>query len=190
VTYQNHSGYETWEDVPKNESALQIPTTDAQVYLSLVAKSDEAVEDLINHYKDSNEKTMIIFFGDHQPGLSVENDYYIYNNNVGGLNKYKTELFIWTNYESEKTEDAMASANYLPLLVLERGGFELPPYVKMLKDVYEQYPVITSQGVIDKDGNYYSGIGELAEDPLIQMYQYVQYANMFDDIDDAWFETK
>ena len=190
VTYQNHSGYETWEDVPKNESALQIPTTDAQVYLSLVAKSDEAVEDLVNHYKDSDEKTMIIFFGDHQPGLSVENDYYIYNNNVGGLNKYKTELFIWTNYESEQKEDVMASANYLPLLVLERGGFELPPYMKMLKDVYEKYPVITSQGVIDKDGNYYSGIGELADDPLIQMYQYVQYANMFDDIDDAWFEAK
>lgn len=190
VTYQNHSGYETWEDVPKNESAMQIPTTDAQVYLSLVKKSDEAVEELINHYKDSDEKTMIIFFGDHQPGLSIENDYYIYNNNVGGLNKYKTELFIWTNYESEQKDDARASANYLPLLVLERGGYELPPFLKMMKDVYEKYPVITSQGIIDSDGNFYAGISELADDPLIQMYHYVQYANMFDHIDEAWFEVK
>ena len=189
VTYQNHSGYETWEDVPKNESAMLIPATDAQVYLSLVAKSDEAVEELIKHYQNSDEKTMIIFFGDHQPGLGVENDFYIFNNNVGGLNKYKTEMFIWTNYGSEQVENYQLSANFLPLLILERAGYKLPPYLKMMKDVYEKYPVITSQGVLDNEGKLYAGVNDLSDDPLIQMYQYVQYANMFDDIDEAWFKT-
>ena len=94
------------------------------------------------------------------------------------------------NYESEQIDNAQVSANYLPLLVLERGGFELPPYLKMLKEVYEKYPIITAQGIVDKDGNFYSGTAELADDPLIQMYQYVQYANMFDEIDEAWFKTK
>lgn len=103
VTYQNHSGYETWVDVPADESAMQIPTTDAQIYLSLVKKSDEAVEELIKQYEQSDEKTMIIFFGDHQPGLISENDHYIYDNNVGGLNKYKTELFIWECTMKTKT---------------------------------------------------------------------------------------
>ena len=189
VTYQNHSGYDTWEDVPKNESALQIPVNDAQVYLSLVSESDKAVEQLINYYENSDEPTMIIFFGDHQPGLGSENSYYVYNNNVGGLNKYKTKLFIWTNYDTEEKQGLAVSANYLPLLVLERGNFELPPYLKMLRDVYEKYPVITSQGVIDSEGTYYSEADELKDDPLIQMYRYVQYANMFDDIDEAWFKT-
>ncbi|WP_175456463.1 LTA synthase family protein [Oribacterium sp. KHPX15] len=188
VTYQNHSGYETFEDVPKNESAMLIPTTDAQVYLSLVAKSDEAVEELIKHYQNSDEKTMIIFFGDHQPGLGVENDFYIFNNNVGGLNKYKTEMFIWTNYDSEQVENYQLSANFLPLLILERAGYKLPPYLKMMKDVYEKYPVITSQGVLDNEGRLYAGVNDLSDDPLIQMYQYVQYANMFDNIDEAWFK--
>ncbi|MBP3806048.1 MAG: LTA synthase family protein [Oribacterium sp.] len=189
VSYQNHSGYETWEDVPKNESAILIPATDAQVYLSLVAKSDEAVEELIKHYQNSDEKTMIIFFGDHQPGLGVENDFYIFNNNVGGLNKYKTEMFIWTNYDSEQVENYQLSANFLPLLILERAGYKLPPYLKMMKDVYEKYPVITSQGVLDDEGRLYAGVNDLSEDPLIKMYQYVQYANMFDDIDEEWFKT-
>lgn len=188
VTYQNHSGYDTWEDVPKNESALQIPTNDAQIYLSLVAESDKAVEQLIDYYKDSEEPTMIVFFGDHQPGLSTENNYYIYNNDISSLNKYKTKMFIWSNYETEEEEGLAVSANYLPLLVLEKGGFVLPPYLKMLKDVYEEYPVITSQGVLDKEGNYYSDVEELETDPLIKMYRYIQYANMFDDIDPAWFE--
>ena len=188
VTYQNHSGYESWEDVPKNESAMQIPTTDAQIYLSLIAESDKAVEQLIEYYKSSSEPTMIIFYGDHQPGLEVENDYFIFNNNVGGLNKYQTKFFIWTNYESSKEDYVQMSANYLPLLILERGGFTLPPYLKMLKDVYDKYPIITSQGIVDKYGNFYSGVSELTEDPLIKMYQYVQYANMFDDIDGEWFK--
>ncbi len=189
VTYQNHSGYETFEDVPKNESAMLIPSTDAQVYLSLIAKSDEAVEELIKHYQDSEEKTMIIFFGDHQPGLVAENDLYIFNNNVSGLNKYKTEMFIWTNYDSEQVDSYQISANYLPLLILERAGYKLPPYLKMMKDVYEKYPVITSQGVLDDEGRLYAGVNDLSEDPLIKMYQYVQYANMFDNIDEAWFKT-
>ena len=168
---------------------MLIPATDAQVYLSLVAKSDEAVEELIRHYQVSPEKTMIIFFGDHQPGLGVENDFYIFNNNVSGLNKYKTELFIWTNYASEQVESYQISANFLPLLVLERAGYKLPPYLKMMKDVYEKYPVITSQGVLDNEGMLYSGVNDLSDDPLIQMYQYVQYANMFDGIDEEWFKT-
>ena len=73
--------------------------------------------------------------------------------------------------------------------MLERTGYKLPPYLKMMKDVYEKYPVITSQGVLDNEGILYSGVNDLSEDPLIQMYQYVQYANMFDDIDEAWFKT-
>ncbi len=59
----------------------------------------------------------------------------------------------------------------------------------MMKDVYEKYPVITSQGVLDNEGRLYAGVNDLSDDPLIQMYQYVQYANMFDNIDEAWFKT-
>lgn len=187
VTIQNHSGYESWEDVEKNESAMLIPSNDGQIYLSLVAASDKAVEQLIEHYREDDEKVMIVFFGDHQPGLGAENDKYIYNNNVLGLSKFKTKFFIWTNYETEPVKDMQVSANYLPLLILERGGFDLPPYIKMLKDVYEKYPIITAQGIVDAEGNYYSGVSELKEEPLIRMYQYVQYANMFDKIDEEWF---
>lgn len=72
-------------------------------------------------------------------------------------------------------------ANYI------NSALELPPYFKMLKEVHYRYPVITSQGFIDNEGNYYSSITDLSDDPLIRMYQYVQYANMFDDIDEDWF---
>ena len=79
------------------------------------------------------------------------------------------------------------SANFLPWLILKRGGFALPPYIQMLGDVHEKYPVISSQGVIDAEGNVYTGVDALKEDPTIQMYRNIQYANVFDTISDEWF---
>ena len=57
-------------------------------------------------------------------------------------------------------------------------------------DRYAKYPVISSQGVMDIDGNFYTGVADVMDDPLIQKYQYIQYANLFDEIDPAWFEVK
>ena len=59
----------------------------------------------------------------------------------------------------------------------------------MLKEVHEKYPIISSQGVIDIDGNVFTGVAEVMDDPLIQKYLYIQYANLFDEIDPAWFEV-
>jgi hypothetical protein len=63
----------------------------------------------------------------------------------------------------------------------------MPPYVKMLEEIYDKYPVISAMGVIDVDNNLYGSVDEVINDPLIQKYKYIQYANIFDEIDDAWF---
>ena len=49
---------------------------------------------------------------------------------------------------------------------------------------------MSSQGVIDSEGTIYDSISEIIDDPLIRKYQYIQYANLFDEIDPAWFEVK
>ena len=193
VTIQNHADYDYFEDVPRAETLAPFADSldqTAQVYLSLIKVSDASVQQLVEQYKDSAEPTMIIFFGDHQPHLSDEACDQIYTSNGYYLDFFKSKFFIWTNYETETQHGAAISANYLPWLVLERGGFALPPYVQMLKEVHEKYPVISSQGVIDAEGNVYDNVAELADDPLIRKYRYVQYANLFDEIDPAWFEVR
>lgn len=192
VTMQNHSGYERWEDVEKAESVDENGSdlyVDTQIYLSLIKASDEEVQQLIDTYKDDDTPTMIVFFGDHQPGLpaAAQADFYNVDNYI---DLYKSKFFIWTNYETEMQHDVQISANYLPWLILERGNFKLPPFVQLLQEVHEKYPVISSMGVIDDEGNVYTGVAELEDDPLIQKYQYVQYANLFDEIDPAWFEVE
>ena len=132
---------------------------------------------------------MIIFFGDHQPGMSTTTQAGIYTTVTKNLDFFRTKFFIWSNYKTEALQDVSISANYLPWLILDQGNFPKPPYVQMLKEVHEKYPIISSQGVIDIDGNVFTGVAEVMDDPLIQKYLYIQYANLFDEIDPAWFEV-
>ena len=191
VTMQNHAGYEMWENLEQAQSVKEHGSElerDAQVYLSLVKASDDAVKQLVETYKDAKEPTMIIFFGDHQPSLSFEAGVEIYGGVLQPLRLLHTRYFIWTNYESEAERESDISANYLPWLILKRGNFPLTPYVRMLETVHKKYPIITSACVVDADGNAYSSVSELMDDPLIRMYQYIQYANMFDELSPKWFE--
>ena len=57
----------------------------------------------------------------------------------------------------------------------------------VLCSVYSFYPIISSQGVMDIEGNIYTGVAEVMDDPLIQKYQMIQYANLFDELDPVWF---
>ena len=192
VTMQNHSGYERWLDVEKADSVAENGSNlyvDTQIYLSLIKASDDEVKQLVETYKDSDEPTMIIFFGDHQPGLPQIAIDELYTDLRSYLDNFKSKFFIWTNYESPKWHNAGLSANYLPWLILDQGNFPMPPYIQMLGELYEHYPIISSQGVMDIDGNNYTGVAEVMDDPLIQKYQYIQYANLFDEIDPAWFEV-
>ena len=190
VTMQNHAPYDRWLDVEKVESVVENGSNyylDTQIYLSLVKASDDEVRQLVETYQDIDEPTMIIFFGDHQPGLpntAINEIYQSYS-----LDMFKSKFFIWTNYETKAWHNAGISANYLPWLILDRGNFPLPPYVQMLKELYEHYPIISSQGVMDIEGNIYDSVADVMDDPLIQKYQYIQYANLFDEIDSAWFEV-
>ena len=193
VTMQNHAGYERWLDVEKAESVAENGSdlyVDTQIYLSLIKASDEEVQQLVETYQNIEEPTMIIFFGDHQPSLPQVAIDELYTGLHSYLDNFKSKFFIWTNYESPKLHNAGLSANYLPWLILDQGNFPMPPYIQMLEEVYAKYPVISSQGVIDIEGNVYTGVAEVMDDPLIQKYQYIQYANLFDEIDPEWFQVR
>lgn len=192
VTIQNHSDYDHFKDVPEAQTLADHGdmSENARVYLSLVKVSDDALRELVEAYRDSDEPTMIVFFGDHQPSLPRAAQSQVYTAMQGYLDHFKSKFVIWTNYATDTVHGAAISANYLPWLILERGNFPLPPYVRLLRALHEKYPVISSQGVVDAEGNVYDNVAELMDDPLVRRYQYVQYANLFDEIDPAWFEVK
>ena len=193
VTIQNHADYDHFLNLEEAETLKDYDDSlsqDARVYLSLIKVSDDSIGELLDYYSSTNEPTMVIFFGDHQPCLSSEGQKGVYTNVNVYQDYFKTKFFIWTNYETQQEDDVLISANYMPWLILERGNFPLPPYVQMLKELHEKYPVFTSQGVVDNEGNIYDDYELLLNDPLVRKYQHIQYANVFDSIDEKWFEIK
>lgn len=162
VTMQNHSSYaQGWNNL---EKTITLPTeqrtadTTAEQYLSLMRASDDALRDLIAHYEQSPEPTMIVFFGDHQPPL--KNAFYeqLYGKPLDQrtteevLKQYATPFFLWTNYDIQEREDVVLSPNYLGVLTAQAAGLPLTGFMNFLSQLYEELPVITPVGLITGDG--------------------------------------
>ena len=190
VTMQNHGGYSS---VSTNfESDVKITSTKksyplAEQYLSLVKKSDEAFEDLVDYFNTVDEPTILCLFGDHQP--SIEEDFYKEIMGVKSLDslsladrqkRYITPFYIYANYDIEESEIEMLSANYLSSYLLKIAGLDMTDYNRYLLSVSKKLPVINTNGSIDTSGNHYENGQKSAYSELLQNYKRIQYNNAID----------
>ncbi len=189
VTMQNHSGYAvSYRNFPQtvHETNMDGSYPMANRYLSLINESDRAFQELVEYFKNVDEPTIICMFGDHLP--SIENDFYeeLLGTTLDNLSKeqeqlrYMTPFVIWANYDIPEADVEKMSANYLSTLLLQTAGLELTDYNKFLAALYQELPVINTVGHVDSENNYYS-LGEESEhDDLLNVYERIQYNNLFD----------
>ena len=72
VTMQNHGGYDqTYTNFSPGISVDGVNSISVSQYFSLIKLSDQALEQLIDYFSGVDEKTVIVFFGDHQPSDTV-----------------------------------------------------------------------------------------------------------------------
>lgn len=193
VTMQNHSGY----DLPYYDSTVFLTDIDncprVEQYLSLIKESDIALEYLINYFKNYDEKTIILFFGDHQPPY-LEDEFWqaIMKNPTDETSKYITPFIIWANYDIEEQYIDKISLNYLSVLLLDTANLKTTPYMEFLRDIQEKVPVITGNGYIDSNGIYYTYELETDYSEILNKYQLIQYNNIFDNKNriDRFFKIK
>lgn len=166
VTMQNHGGY----TIPFANSDQEVWLTgdmegkypEADMYLSLVKKSDEAFEWLVNYFSQCDQPTMIVMFGDHQPG--IEDEFFDEAMGVESakvLNEqkmcwYETPFVIWTNYDQPAEDMGRLGAIYLSSYVLKRANLSLTPYNEFLLQLSEKLPIIHHLGIWESDGTYHS----------------------------------
>ncbi len=166
VTMQNHGGYdEVNESFPHEiyltgENRGKFPKTDQ--YLSLMLESDQAFQELTEYFSRVDEPTMLVMFGDHQPGIEEE----FYNHIAGRpsgeipdeehLIWYQTPLVIWTNYSQPSQDLGKLGAVYLSTCVLERANLSMSPFQRFLGRMSKKLPVIHPIGCYGQDGAYYT----------------------------------
>ncbi|MCD7776592.1 MAG: sulfatase-like hydrolase/transferase, partial [Firmicutes bacterium] len=214
VTMQNHSSYSTtynnFDYDAVTATGLEDVTKLSQ-YLSLIRESDEALESLISSLETFDEDTIVVFFGDHQPATSVYSKlltlYGITLDEENSLSdqemRYTIPIIIWANYDiDEETYEYVSnlvsegiSANYISTLVSLTAGIELTSHQEFLNTLINYYPVITSNVIIDSDGNYYSSYSsgdylnsDVGGSEMLSEYAMLEYYYLFDGSDgyDFW----
>ncbi len=181
VTVQNHSGYEY--DGDDFETTVHLTSTDGdypktEQYLSLIKASDEALEELITYFENVDEKTIIVFFGDHQPNTETEFfDEISPNRNTtvnGFLTRYETPFVIWANYDIGDDDLGIVSANYLSLLTLEYAGIPLSAEYQLIEDASEIATAMNTWGYFDQY-NMWNNREETYDDEVLNMYNFLTY---------------
>lgn len=195
VTMQNHSGYaQGWNNLDRSvelDGDSRGASAGAAQYFSLLRESDNALRELIEHYRQSDERTMIVFFGDHQPPLG--NDFYekLYGKKLDNrtaeevFQQYEVPFFIWANYDLPEREDVRLSANLLGTLTMDLAGISPTGYQRLHEKLLKALPVNTTVGFEKPDGTL---LGDTEENSLTQReerlyndYRIMAYNHLFDD---------
>lgn len=201
VTMQNHSPYD--KDYANLPDTIQITTPEckdeaAERFLNLVHLSDAATKELVEYFEQQEEPTVIVMFGDHEPGLS--NSFYqkIMGKHPDDLTDeesmelYKVPFFIWANFDIEEKYVEKTSLNYLQTLMLDSAGMKLSGYNKYLLDLMKEIPAINASGYYGADGAFYKVNNQQSPyHKTLQEYQLLEYNHLFDEKRvDSFFELQ
>ncbi len=195
VTMQNHSGYDTGL-VPEDELVkyqLASGTNDALIdeYVASVTKSDQALEEFLGALSKLDRKVVVVFFGDHQPYMTVNyNAAYGYDDGGDDFqqNVYQTKYIMWANYDVEgnaqESEVVDLDASSLGAAFLQAVGAPLSDYQKARLKLRDALPVINAVGYRDVDGDWHfpgedSGIAET--DTARSDFEAMEFCNLFGD---------
>ena len=168
VTMQNHGSYgDAYENFVPDVTVEGSDSFALSQYLSLVKETDEEFEKLITYFSEQEEKTVIVFFGDHQPADAVANQ--VRRIGTEELEKrYQVPYVIWANYDIEEETETETSLNYLAAEVFNRCKIPKSSYQNFLLELKEAYPVISAV------------VQDFEEDEMILDYKRLQYYQMFD----------
>ena len=191
VTMQNHSNYGGDFDNFDPQIVAKFKNTSSNKYLnkylSLMYETDQDVASLLSELSQSDRKTIVVFWGDHQPndyvvrpiykeyGLDFDNQTYEQQQQ-----RQKTPFFIWANYDIQEQTNVEISLNYLNILLFETAGLQLDEYQSFRKNLWQgQIPMMNAVGYRNDDGDLveYDDAPEEIQN-LLNEYQNIQYYRM------------
>ena len=189
VTMQNHSPYtEDFDNFQADITAEQAGSHTLDNYLSLMRLSDTAFQELVSYFENADEDTILVFFGDHQPTMSVSRPIRKLNGtsteNLSDEENslyYKVPFVVWANFDIPEQSGVETSAGFLGADVLDYCALPLSPYERFLLELQDTYPSVTSQAVLSADDTL-STVTDLQResDTSLNEYQTLQYYLLFD----------
>lgn len=120
VSVQGHGNYPSTPQ--ENEAGITIRGLEEgghknafTYYVNQISEMDDFIRELVEKLSNWKEKTIVVFYGDHLPGLGLE------KNQLKYKNIYETQYVIWNNFGLPK-KDMNIEAFQLSATVLSRVG--------------------------------------------------------------------
>ena len=168
VTYQGHGPYGTEQnyygtDYVKSGIYSEQSQNILNNYFGTIADTNENLENLVEHYKKSDDPVILVLFGDHKPwlgdGSSVYAELGINLNNTdtennGFKNYYATRYLIWANDAAKEVLDNDFVGDgpdigpyFLMNLLFRECGWKGPEYMQAIDEISQKLPVISESGL-------------------------------------------
>ncbi len=192
VTYQNHGPY-PFDKMTDIDYLTRKPEYTGGLYniinnyMSGIKKTDEAIKKLIDYYREEDEPTVVVFFGDHNPWLGEDATGYKMmgididlSNEEGFVNYYETPYIIWGNQRAKevlnrefKEEGNTISPNFLMAELFDYlgwGGNEYMDYIKYVKENFD----VNHDMYFKEDGEFTRKLSDESF-PIWMDFNFVQY---------------
>lgn len=184
VTMQNHYPYR--EDQYKTTS-IEVSgiadhnATELEVYAEGLRQTDVATKELIDFLDQHNEKTILVFWGDHLPILGTDREIYRvtnfanYNETQENTRELReTPFFIYANFDMDRKELGTVSPAFISPVLFEVAGLEMTPYIHFLQKVQKEIPGLMVNIKIGSDDQLIENLSEEQQE-LLDIYNLIQY---------------
>lgn len=150
VTMQNHIPVDGNYDDPIEVTGAGGDGDRIGQYARGLEHTDEALAGFLETLERGPEKTIVLFYGDHLPGIYGST---VKNENAG-MALYRTPFFIWSNqpeHNVPRPVPTTSPAFFLPLLY-DVADAPLPPYLALLGEVHQHVTAIQQGRLLDAQG--------------------------------------
>lgn len=162
ISVQGHGSYPTDFDDSESDVATTYLSTDIEdirpqidYYVSQVGEMDSFIGSLTDKLSEYNEPTVVVFYGDHLPGISLTEDML----ETGSL--YKTEYVVWSNYKIDAEDRDLCTyqlAAHVQSLIGCSSG-QITKLHQTYRDTpeYQEYLKVLEYDIIEGDMLTYGG---------------------------------
>lgn len=194
VTMQNHGGY--WQNTIYEEEQINFSTNSYNEvakgcitdYLAGLHESDRALGELVNYFRNVNEDTIIIYFGDHVSDAGP-NDNRMLEETSWNENEleysYKTHVvpyLVWCNFDqASKETDIMEIGRLLPT-VFSDYNIKSTDFWDFIVELGQYYAASSSELIVESDSQY-KPVSDMTTEQLKyhDYYRLIQYDYIWGD---------
>lgn len=173
VTMQNHLPYEgNYDDAQPVTGPAGNVMPEITQYVRGLTYTDQALKHFIDELSHSDEKTVVVFYGDHLPGVYPES---VFEGNSDRA-VLETPFFVWANFPGPTEKQPTTSPIYFMDLLLERAGAAVPPYYALLHEMRQEIAAMDGGIMVgSSDGMLAPGQMSARAARLLRDYRLVQY---------------